>query len=345
MVSQDSFRLTELGNLLLQYHKPFREEYQGSNIPKSYRLHSKRTYIENKIDELIQLNLIGSKGVQSIKNNTSTKEYFFSNIGTLFSCIIIGKIEKDEIMRTSLIIDFFFELSDTLKSYQNSLNGFLIRVIKDVLNNDNPDLLEDLFSYFSSIFPIFITALIKGEFHLVRLILLITLTNHKEISVIFFDSLRNLNENIRKLILLQIKLDIESGFNWSMEMMGVKPESVARYRIGKLSGPIEWEKLRYKNISNYNVVTLFGFCIKYNKFYPFIYNTLEFIQLPNILKAVVGNEKWYVYIKDQFINCFKCNKENSLKIYQLWLRRGYFLPILGNNMEWKLLGIENDILK
>ena len=286
-----------------------------------------------------------AKEFNPLKIILGTKEYFFSNIGILFSCIIIGKIEKDEIMRTSLIIEFFFELSDTLKSYQNSLNGFLIRVIKDVLNKDNPDLLEDLFSYFSSIFPIFITALIKGEFHLVRLILLITLTNHKEISVIFFDSLRNLNEKIQKLILLQIKLDIESGFNWSMEMMGVKPESVARYRIGKLSGPIEWEKLRYKNISNYNVVTLFGFCIKCNKFYPFTYNTLEFIQLPNILKAVVGNEKGYVYIKDQFINCFKCNKENSLKIYQLWLRRGYFLPILGNNMEWKLLGIKNDILK
>ena len=107
MVLQDSFRLTELGNWLLQYHKPFREEYQGSNIPKSYRLHSKRTFIENKIDELIRLNLIGSKEVQSAKNNTSTKEYFFSNIGILFSYIIIGKIEKDEKMRIDLIIEFF----------------------------------------------------------------------------------------------------------------------------------------------------------------------------------------------------------------------------------------------
>ena len=49
MVSQDSFRLTELGNWLLQYHKPFREEYQGSNIPKSYRLHSKELTLKIKL--------------------------------------------------------------------------------------------------------------------------------------------------------------------------------------------------------------------------------------------------------------------------------------------------------
>ena len=90
MILNDSFRLTELGNWLLQYHKPFREEYQGSHVAKSYRLHSKRTYIENKINDLIQLNLIGSKKVQSIKNQTSTNEYFFSNLGILVRIIVVS---------------------------------------------------------------------------------------------------------------------------------------------------------------------------------------------------------------------------------------------------------------
>ncbi len=69
------------------------------------------------------------------------------------------------------------------------------------------------------------------------------------------------------------------------------------------------------------------------------------LKLPNILKAEVVTEKESAHIKDQYINCLKCKKEKCLKIYQLWLRRGYFLPVLYENMDWDVVGIQDDIFR
>lgn len=54
----EGFRHRDLGNWLLNNHLPFRDEFAGSHTKPSYRLHSKRTYIQSRINELVDLRII-----------------------------------------------------------------------------------------------------------------------------------------------------------------------------------------------------------------------------------------------------------------------------------------------
>ena len=60
--SSEEFSYTELGNWLIDNHRPFVIEFKGSHISKSYRIHMKQTFIQSRIKELIDLGLIQLNG-------------------------------------------------------------------------------------------------------------------------------------------------------------------------------------------------------------------------------------------------------------------------------------------
>lgn len=74
-IASEDFSYTELGNWLIDNHKPFVNEFKGSHMPKSYRTHSKQTLIESRINELIDLDLIQLKGKRATKNRSETETY------------------------------------------------------------------------------------------------------------------------------------------------------------------------------------------------------------------------------------------------------------------------------
>ena len=71
----DEFRFTELGKWLIENHRPFKEEFAGSHIPGSYRLHAKRNYIKSRMEDLIRLGLIEQHGTAKAKKNNLIYQY------------------------------------------------------------------------------------------------------------------------------------------------------------------------------------------------------------------------------------------------------------------------------
>jgi hypothetical protein len=119
----EEFRHRELGYWLLDNHPPFRNQFAGSHIPKSYRLHSKRTYIQSRLDELIELKLIEEKGTVKAEKNkeVDTPLYSFTQFGKIFAWLLEAKYSiKDEKDSRSRAIEMFFR---ELSSYVNTSCG------------------------------------------------------------------------------------------------------------------------------------------------------------------------------------------------------------------------------
>src|SRR5215831_16301458 len=69
--SIQEYDVTSIGNWLLEHHQPFKTEFDNSHTKPAYRLQSKRTYIKNRINDLVELELMRLAGTtKSEKNNT-----------------------------------------------------------------------------------------------------------------------------------------------------------------------------------------------------------------------------------------------------------------------------------
>ena len=53
--SIQEYDVTSIGNWLLEHHQPFINEFANSHTKPSYRLQSRRTYIKNRINDLVEL--------------------------------------------------------------------------------------------------------------------------------------------------------------------------------------------------------------------------------------------------------------------------------------------------
>jgi hypothetical protein len=77
--SVQEYDVTSIGNWLLEHHQPFINEFASSHTKPSYRLQSRRTYIKNRISDLVELELMRLAGTtQSEKNNTDKQLYAFT---------------------------------------------------------------------------------------------------------------------------------------------------------------------------------------------------------------------------------------------------------------------------
>lgn len=81
------------------------------------------------------------------------------------------------------------------------------------------------------------------NFHLFLRIFSARASRSEEVAETFIETCRDLDEETKKLLLFQIKHDIEYGYGGG-------------FFITK-----EWENMRYENIKEFNKVTLQGNCI------------------------------------------------------------------------------------
>ena len=95
--STQEYDVTSIGNWLLAHHQPFINEFDNSHTKPSYRLQSRRTYIKNRINDLVELELMRLAGTtKSEKNNTDKQLYAFTKEGYIFAWLIKAKYAKDE---------------------------------------------------------------------------------------------------------------------------------------------------------------------------------------------------------------------------------------------------------
>jgi hypothetical protein len=116
------------------------------------------------------------------------------------------------------------------------------------------------------------------------------LYTNQDTSRILIDIIEKLDEDTQKLLLMQLKLDIES--NYYDEMNTSK----------------DWESDRYDNISDYTVLTLQGYCLDCKSIWPFSYGIFDFLKTGSKPYCYAPDGSIYITAK---IECPNCTKPRS----------------------------------
>ena len=223
-------------------------------------MHSKRTYIQKRIDEILDLKLIERKGSREAKNHTSTSLYAFTTKGRIFAWILeVQRTTEDLILRRLAVQMLFMEVCEYIRGLNSLFADFFTQYFERYFNEDdssfqnyNPESFFELFPITPKEFPSF-------RLYLFMFALLGSKISHK----VFLELINKLDEETRKLILFQLKLDIETS----------------HYNGGITTK--DWEKKRYENINDYNKIVLQGYCVECKSSYPSHVGTLNLFQTKN----------------------------------------------------------------
>jgi hypothetical protein len=302
--TKNEFVFTELGNWLLEHHIPFINDYSGSKIGKSYRLHSRRSYIQSRIDDLLFLELIERKGTsKSEKSHIDIPVYSFTMEGLIFAWLLEAKDSKEK--DRSKAIDKVFELLSVCLLRINSHSAYFFSIfLKKCIDKRLSTYYDDDAVKTLSIITTDFAFPVNRPTIYFRLFFSVAWSIYNESIKILVETIGQLDKDIQKLILLQFKLDIESEYDG--------------FYITR-----DWEAMRYNNLQNYDKVTIQGRCESCKAEYPFQVNIMEFLKFPYI----------YAYdsdvdIKIERLNCKNCRKQNSVIIipkYQMFRPRFYGL--------------------
>ena len=314
--SKRNFRIDEIGNWLLDNHRPFKEDYKNLHHKKSVRLHQKRDTIKKAVNDLIKLELMDiSKEIESDRNKSiKTIEYNFTDIGIIVSWLLNTYKKKNT---EDYIICSNMFLSNFLNLFQKSNNALIYEFISNLLNNCNKNKLIEKFVELDKYIGLFIKLIYREDLISIRTALLSIISLNKKILETFIDTINAYNDNKKNILLYQFKLEIESLF-----------ENV--YRISNILK--DWEIMRYENIDKEDIITMIGNCpncgiIPFtvnifkafrlfwicSEFYFLVGNNSNFGINRELLDEMVNNSKTKNETFIQKEQCSKC-KNNDLKI-------------------------------
>jgi hypothetical protein len=262
-----SFKFTELANWLLRNNTEFLSYYDSSstrrNTRYNARIHAKRIRIQNKIDDLIALKLIETKGpVKAEKNTLETPLYAYTKLGCLLTLIIHSTIlekqthnekKPEEVVNKKkeldIVNDEIFCLLDSIffKVEENSLSatifyshfikkcrdkGIFNKLIEHIVDvaHSNHDIknMRDLFEHVMDL-----------DF------------KERETRRYFLDlwreTIEELEPEVAALILFQMKMNAERRF-----------QNIREYFTR------EYEEMHFQNRNDYERIVVEGDCVKCN---------------------------------------------------------------------------------
>jgi hypothetical protein len=281
------FRFTEIGNWLIEHYRPFREKYANSHIPRTYRLHSNRDFIQRRIDNLIDLRLINKHGsVKSRKNNTDTPTYSFTEDGIYFAWLIKARNSKGK-DRLNSIEMIFNKLMSNLSLNDSSFTLFIMKLLTKCKDKGIfPNLIDD-----EKLILVGGSLLDTSSTFLRRLL-------SSQARKFFVETIKELDRNTQKLFLFQFKLDIETRF--------------AEYFINA-----EWEVMRYDKIHDPAKLTVQGYCETCG-LYPIQLDVFKFLSSPMHYTLNPDTKRWLSLKK---MDCQRCHKPDSFEILPTWYHK------------------------
>jgi hypothetical protein len=303
------FSYTELGNSLITNHRPFRKEFVGSHMSKSYRTHSKQTLIESRIDKLINLGLIQLNGKRATKNKSQTWTYEFTLEGKYVAWLIkaqnnVGAIREESIMKLIDILIYYFQKSQS--AFSQCISRFLLKCRDSKFFNKD---FHEYIEFFSQLLPKI------REYETMRKLMLIAITYISGLGTLFVETLKSLDNETQKLALLQIKLDIEGYLHYSTNK--------------------EWEIMRFDNIQDYKKITLTNMCSECKNEFPIQLGIFDFIELMDMRYGKGRNAN---DLHEMKFSCKKCGISNSLnrlsKCYTSWFRSERGILDRGLPVKW-----------
>jgi hypothetical protein len=282
MAEASRFKITEVGKWLVQNHLYYRKEYESSHLSIYNRYKNKDTTIKGKIEELVTLGIIGKIGtVKSQKNILQTPLYSFTKFGVLVALTYVATKGKhnDALASSHLLINYWMHTIIFDYSESHSLYRFLMTFIT-LGSND----LENFRFFFMILFLYFSTP----DYRKLRGFFLSLKTIDSNIHKLFLKSLEKLDQQSRKMFILQMKLDIESNI----------ANKVARL-------PDDWESIRLDYINDSSTLIIIGECSKCNTFQTLKFNIYDFLELPSVNE----NDK----IKT-LIDCPICKEKKAVQV-------------------------------
>lgn len=280
------FKLTELGNWLLENNTDLRNEFTGSHIPRSYRLHSKRKYFQARLEYLVDNKILQALGTEkSAKNQSQTTVYDFTELGYyLGKCLIATR--TPEVNIESAIGQLIQEKITHNSKYDSSIAAFWNILLRRAQEQGFFVKLNQRFRIIGQFFPhSFETDTIRQ--------LVYAGSNYSPLMAEFIiETLKECESELKDLVLFQMKLFFE----------GETPVNVTR----------EYERLRLANITNLQTVVLQGYCGGCKERYPVALNIFEVLPI----RPLFATEGDFLYGYRR--KCSKCTKRKYM-IEATWL--------------------------
>jgi hypothetical protein len=298
------FDFKTIGYWLLDHNQSFIHEFTNSQARPSYHLHSKRTFILYRLNELIELGLLEERGnAPSEKNQLDKKTYAFTKEGCIFAWLIEAKYAENNNRRSVAIESLFRELSSYVIESDSSFTDCFVKYVNQCIEQGafaevDAEYIDDIIK----LFPI-----TQNYFRFFRLQFLYGLYSDQQFSRIFLKIVEESDEESQSLMLLQLKLDIESNY---YDGMGTSKE---------------WEKERYDSIQDHDVVTLQGYCLECKRLWPYRMNIFEFLKLGTKPKTYAPDGG--ILITSKLI-CPNCNRPDCRFVVPVWyVPTGFTKPV------------------
>jgi hypothetical protein len=296
------FKFTEIGKWLLVNNAEFSEEYSGSkaHVPNSTKLALKRHRIERHLDNLITLDLIYKKMlVKSEKNHSYTHVYDLTEIGIFLSEFLFDQTRV--------------KILEIIDAYARTRGSYSLAFISKFFNKckENGTFQRILFNFSYAVMP---NSKMQSGQEFLRLFLGLDHSINWILAdpASFLETINELDEETRRMVLFQFKMEIEEYYN--------KNYLTQEHKLGKLISTIttntlskkfgnqkyaesfadnqaydfrnivaipgkKWQSLRFKNLTNYLKIVLPGFCTGCNTEQPFLIDIFEYF---NYIKAAYG---------------------------------------------------------
>jgi hypothetical protein len=333
---QFGFRFTDLANWLVEHNQEILADYADSksHVRKSARVANRRDRIQRHIDKLEASDLIVQKAVgPAEKNDENIPLYCLTMEGRLLALLIECKDISDTGMKIG-DSSLFHSVLEAINSSNKTKESFSLIFINNFFKNcAEIGIFSDVIRFFVDV-VLSDSAIDRGRDLLGLFLgldrLLYWLASQSQI---FIKTLKDLDLDTKKIILFQLKMEIEQYHHmnyltndwwniWTMDVMYGNSSDIKDIQLknGQVIKQIDtrgdcshmtiipssdWQMMRYNNINNYSTVCIPGLCINCRSEQPFTVDILEYLY--SIASMVKDGS--YGTIKT---NCDKCNGKDQV---------------------------------
>jgi hypothetical protein len=310
---RNGFTFTEIANWLVDHFPKYQTKYSSSNIPKNYRVHTHRTYIQARLDQLVGMNILQILGTRpALKNGAVNVPFYALTESGIFLASLLES-DSDEVSISTKAARQVYNILFSHLARRGTAMSILYQKI--MLKIEQKDILQLYVGLMKN-------ALTTGLYPLNNILDIVDLTlspnvlttfnlleQHRDL---FIESFNELDEEIQELVEFEFKLHAE------------------HIDFSVIDAGLRWERTRLANANDSSKITLLGYCDQCR-------GTVV-THMPTIMFAVT--EKILNLSDCPLRGCPDCGSDASVKIIPVWERttgKKMYQQLLSNRkeiMEW-----------
>jgi hypothetical protein len=312
----EPFRHWDLAKWLVNNFPDFIERYEHrpySHTSSSNRIENTRQRTKGLLDDLISLGLIEPAGTAPQRRGTGITQSYKYTISGYLIVWLIEISNKDEERRSKAIRQLLDMVDACNKINDSSILLFITRFFRKC---DEKGVFDRIVSFYLN--KILSKTTINTDRDLLLLVLGLKHTLNWLLAEpqIFCETLKELDEDTKHLVLFHFKMEIEDYYNenylkWSMLVTRININAAQSLRefpnisynyLHSIPAPgREWQVTRFHNLHDYSNVTLPGFCDECKSERPFVVDVFTYF---DYIISAYGPYPTVLVLG----NCTKCNK-------------------------------------